>query len=345
MKKFYFLVIAIFVVLLATLTIKGDSLPNYPLGEQRCGVSDVLAASISSEPITKWQDYEDPDYGLIITYPAEWEFNITIDQSIPYSDSLAVVRRLTFFGQEGLIDLDIWLANGLDLVEWLERYGETRNPIPITDPNATVAGDKAVAFFESGQTIDMLAVFFTDRKYVYRLWYTVTQNEAGLLVYRHMLDTISLPDKKVTEPAVLPDDVLMKAQKATGESGVVSPLVSTCCGYSSPGNPFPCCSNKGNCTWWVYYKYGGVPFRGDAGTWYSQVPNYPTWRRGRQPCQWNDNIAWWSGSPGHVAFLPYFTGGTTITVSEMYWCTSCGHTRTISVTNPKGYMWTLYYKK
>lgn len=347
MRKIKFLAIAVLVVLLATLVIKGDSFSKPLIGGQHCGVSNVLAASMSSEPITEWQNYNDPDYGFTVVYPVGWEFKATIDQSLPYSDPLAIVRRLTFIGKEGMIDLDIWLANDLDLTEWLEWYGKTRAPLPVTESNATVAGDQAVAFLENSQTVDMLSIFFGDGKHVYRLWYTVTHNEVGLQVYQHMLDTMILSNREASA-AELPEDVLRSAQEAIEESKVVSPLVSTCCGYNSPGNPFPCCQiggvDRGNCTWWVYYKYGGVPFRGDAGTWYSQVPNYPDWRRGRQPSKWEDNIAWWSGSPGHVAFLPYYTGGTSITISEMLWCTSCGRTRTISVTNPNGYMWTIYTK-
>lgn len=39
------------------------------------------------------------------------------------------------------------------------------------------------------------------------------------------------------------------------------PQVNTCCGYSSPGNPFPCDSarNNGNCTWWAFHKRPDVP--------------------------------------------------------------------------------------
>jgi hypothetical protein len=136
---------------------------------------------------------------------------------------------------------------------------------------------------------------------------------------------------------------------AIKDSALINAKISSCCGYYSYGNPFGCCSNQGNCVWWVYYKYGGVPFRGDAGTWYGQVPDYPIWQRGSQPCLYNDNIAWWPTYDyppyGHVAFLHYYSGGSTISISEMLYCTSCGRSRSISYTNPDGYMWRLNTKE
>ncbi|MGB9873221.1 MAG: CHAP domain-containing protein [Anaerolineae bacterium] len=96
--------------------------------------------------------------------------------------------------------------------------------------------------------------------------------------------------------------------------------------------------HKGNCTWHVCYQYGAVPFRGNAGTWWNQVPNYANWRRGYRP-QRGENIAWWGGNPGHVAYVSNYQGGSQVTISEMSWCESCGRSRTVAVTNPGGYIW------
>jgi hypothetical protein len=240
-----------------------------------------------------------------------------------------------------LIDLDIWSLNGLDFVDWLDWYGQTRSPLPVMTSNAKAAGNNALAFLENGETVDLLTVFWGDENNVYRLWYTVTQNKTGLDIYYHILDSIILPGKEVASSEV-PDDIKHSALNAVEESGLVGPLLSSCCGYNSPGNPFPCCSNKGNCTWWVFYKYGYVPFRGDAGTWWSQVPNYPDWTRAGGPKKNQENIAWWSGSPGHVAYAANYAGGSNITISEMLWCKSCGRTRTIATTLPNGYIYEKY---
>ncbi len=94
-------------------------------------------------------------------------------------------------------------------------------------------------------------------------------------------------------------------------------LVPTCCSFTSNGNPFPCCTH-GNCTWWAYYKMGSVPFTGNAGTWWGQVPNFPSWGRSGTPPTNKPFIAWKSGSPGHVAHVASYSGsGNTLNVSHM----------------------------
>ena len=223
--------------------------PQGDLSGDRCGNvnSDPLS---SSNPLVGWQPYSDPDYEFTLEYPARWMVKKNIFQPEPLPDPDAILKRLTFTGAEGIIDLDIWLSHGRDLSDWLEWYGQTRYKLPITHPNAMVGGRPAVVFLQKGVAVDMMATFFTDGDYVYRVWYTITHNEAGLQAYKHMLDTFVLPKGKAIV-AQLPEGVEGEARLAADNSGVVNPLVSSCCGYSSPGNPFPCCNNKGNCTGWV----------------------------------------------------------------------------------------------
>lgn len=294
-----------------------------------------------SKPISDWRVYFDSDFNIAFEYPAEWEIKSTIEQTYPYADASAILKRLTLIGKEGMIDLDIWSLNHYDFASWIEWYEKTRDFLPTTALNAKVAGNEAIAFLEDGETVDLLTVFWSDNRNVYRLWYTVTQNKGGLDIYYHILNSISLSGNKATVSEI-PDEIKLSALKAVEESGLISPLVSSCCGYNSQGNPFPCCNNRGNCTWWVFYKYGYVPFRRDAGTWWSQVPDYPDWTRAGSPKKNRENIAWWSGSPGHVAYAANYTGGSNITISEMAWCTSCGRTRTIPITRSNGYIYEKY---
>ncbi len=150
--------------------------------------------------------------------------------------------------------------------------------------------------------------------------------------------------------AEIPQPVIQKAQQVL-ESGN-TPMQSCqsvynqgCCGLSSTycSTYFPCSRlngvDKGNCTWYVCYQYGAIPFRGNAGTWWGQVPTYASWRRGTRPQRGLANIAWWGGDPGHVAYVGDYQGGEQVTISEMSWCNSCGRTRTIPVTDPWGYIW------
>jgi hypothetical protein len=194
-----------------------------------------------------------------------------------------------------------------------------------------------------------MTAFWSDGKNVYRLWYTVTQNKTGLDVYYHILDNVALSGKEVISSEI-PDSIKQDALKAVEESGLISPLLSSCCGYNSPGNPFPCCDNKGNCTWWVWYRYTvPLPFRGDAWTWWGQVPDYPDWGRRSTPRQNpGENIAWWNKSAsnnnlGHVAYVANYTGGNYVSLTEMAYCTICYRARTIPVTNPNGYIFLWKY--
>ncbi len=309
---------------------------------ENCKAATDFPATFSVTPISEWLRYEDRAYGVALEYPAEWKVETAIQQSDPFSDPSAIIKRQTFTGPEGLIDLDIWLSNGRDLSKWLEWYGETRSKLPTTHPNAMIGGQPAVVFVENGATVDMLAAFFSNGQYVYRLWFTVTHNERGLQAYWGMLDTFTLPGNAITT-AYIPEDIKQCAQRAMKSSAIPGILVASCCGYYDYDNPFPCCENKGNCTWWVFYKYGYVPFRGDAGTWWDQVPDYPDWSRGGQPRRNpGENIAWWSGSSGHVAHVANYTGGSNISITEMMWCTICYRARTISVSTPSGYIYEKY---
>ncbi|HLF25740.1 MAG TPA: CHAP domain-containing protein [Anaerolineae bacterium] len=321
---------------------QGSALSQVSAAARSSCRSNSPSAILSSQPISDWQRYTDQDYGFSFEYPAGWKVEMTIQQTAPFPEPSAIIKRQTLMGPEGMIDLDVWLANGHDLNGWLEWHEATRDKLSLFHPNATIAGQTAVVSVDKGVTVDMLTVFFSAGKYIYRLWYTVSRHERGLQAYWHILSTFTLP-RSTSATAQIPENVRQDADQVVEASAIDGVLVTSCCGYNSPGNPFPCCGALGNCTWWVYYSYGAVPFRGDAGTWWSQVPNYPDWSRSTTTPRKNQwNIAWWSGSPGHVAHAPNYTGGNTIYITEMSWCTTCRHSRTINLTDANGYIFEKY---
>jgi surface antigen len=64
--------------------------------------------------------------------------------------------------------------------------------------------------------------------------------------------------------------------------------VTSCGGQSSPGNPFPCCSNGGNCTWWAYKKATetgkwNVTPMGNAHTWVAAARKSPAYLVSKEP--------------------------------------------------------------
>jgi hypothetical protein len=227
--------------------------------------------------------------------------------------------------------------------------GEITAPFPVTEPNARVAGYPAVAFVQN----EMLTVFFTDGEHVYRLWYTGINTDTGLEIYQHLLSTVRLPESTTTG-ARIPESVMQDAQQAVEAGAGANCMADSscysvwngCCGLSSSycSTYFPCSrengQDKGNCTWYVCYRYGSVPFRGDAGTWCDQVPNYAAWDRGYSPYPYHQNVAWWGGSPGQVA---YSESGGSSTIYEMAWCSACERERPSWLSSPTGYIWSLYY--
>ena len=271
----------------------------------------------------EWQTYHDEDYGFELQFPADWQVNTTIKQPISLIDNEAIIKRVAFSPpQSGFVMyLDIWLNHGHDFNSWLSWYAETRlmEEMP-TVSNASVTGQLAVAFLESESPNSTLSVFFGDKERIYRLMYIATNSTTALQGYWHMLNTFTFADNRIVTPAVLPDAFIEEAGRATAQSLVV-PEVTTCCGFTSNGNPFGCCDD-GNCVWWVYRCMSGVPFTGNAGTWWGQVPNFVEWKRdSSNPPTGKRSIAWQSSSVappyGHVAYIDTYSGGTNVNITDM----------------------------
>lgn len=83
--------------------------------------------------------------------------------------------------------------------------------------------------------------------------------------------------------------------------------VDTCGGQTSIGNPMPCCSNGGNCTWWTWKMakdagWFAIP-TGNANTWDDTARLSPAYRVSSTPSL---------GAIGVRESAPYNCGGTSI---------------------------------
>ncbi len=108
-----------------------------------------------------------------------------------------------------------------------------------------------------------------------------------------------------------------------------------CGGINSPGNPFDCCTNGGNCTWWAWHmakSTWGVDFpaRRNAKYWKIDAQNNKYFVSSTPAVNTiavnTDQPATINGKKeeyGHVAWVEKITGGT-VTVSEMSCCSICG---------------------
>lgn len=91
----------------------------------------------------------------------------------------------------------------------------------------------------------------------------------------------------------------------------------TCiCGLA---NPFPCCDNGGNCTWYAFHRaccdWGvAVPMRGNANTWAGVARNDPAYEVIGYPVVQSIGCLE-TGAYGHVAWVTA-VNGSTITIHE-----------------------------
>lgn len=278
-----------------------------------------------------YQDYRDSDFGFTLQYPTSWKIDVKHRQLYPWKDDEAILKRVIFSGTPALVYLDVWSSRGKTLHDWLGWYKTSREvtDMPI-DSNATVASMPAMIFLQNQQR-DLLITYFSDEKYVYRLMNWATGEKAHVDAYWHMLESYTPPDVSGKVVTVLPQSMIQETNLWATSKAV---RIANCCSYYDRGNPFPCCTNQGNCTWWCYYEYGYVPFTGNAETWWGQVPDYPEWNRSTSGPSCLASIACWSGSPGHVAYAAYWSGTGNVGISEMSWCTDCGSSRSISPSNP-----------
>ena len=298
----------------------------------------------TSRVIDKWQTYQDDEVGFSIGYPPNWKHEIPINQTFPYHDPNAIIRRIEFYGNEGNILLDIWNDNkgGRGLEEWLKWYEKTRFDLPLLKPNAQVNGQPAGVFIMKGQQ-DILMTYFKNDEYIFRLLYSVNQGPTGLDIYWQVLRSFSLEKKTAINDMKIPREVVRQATHIVQSSPIIKGA-STCCNVTATtDNKFPCCDPPGNCTWWVEYRLesqAGVynPFWGDAKMWWGQVPDYYEWYRQSGPKAYHHNIAWWDGTWGHVAYMEWYNYPD-VGVSEQGCESYCTRNRTIIWYATDGYIY------
>ena len=114
----------------------------------------------------------------------------------------------------------------------------------------------------------------------------------------------------------LTTSMLLISPNASAVSKCGDQTHQSACGAS---NPFPCCSNGGNCTWWAWEAacrnwHVNVPFRHDAKTWAAEAKSNPNYKVLDHPVVGSIGV-YDEGKWGHVAWI---TGvqGDKVTVSE-----------------------------
>lgn len=306
-----------------------------------------------SAVIDRWQRYEASDYGFALEYPADWEITTLIEQSRPYPEPEKIVRKYAFAGSEGYVTLSVFLIQGLELSSWLENQNRISPDLfPAMEANAGIAGYPALAVVIANDLI----LFVNAGQYVYRFWHPVSGSTAAIQAIWHMLNTFRTGefDSAYTGaqiPQSITDgvqDAIEAARNQINDHHCPGVQGEGCCADApaiSACYRFPCSidngEHKGNCTYYVCYQYGGVPFTGHAWKWWGQVPTTPGWYQHNTPPN-GTSIAWWGKTStmeyGHVGHIPSYWGGGSPIIYEQNWCVTCTRQRPSWYSAPHGYI-------
>jgi hypothetical protein len=155
--------------------------------------------------------YEDLKYGFALAYPSNWQ--AAIPTNMDFSNGVMIIRRHSFMGPQGALDLDIWPMSERDLKTWLEEQNRVTNLSPVVEPNARVAGYPAVVFVDDPTAISpMFSVFVSNGMYAYRLWFTLQCEEEDVAIVHRIVDSFRFSAESA--PAEIPDTVWQEVQRA-----------------------------------------------------------------------------------------------------------------------------------
>jgi len=255
-----------------------------------------------------------------VAYPSTWVPALTYtNEGRPESMVFEQARFRTPEGGE--ISIAVWDASGIKTLDaWLETNFDILNLADRKVSAHTVAKaavEGRVYFFDNsgGQAANQTKTYFMMDGKIFEISYYMSDSGAATEQYWTFVDSII--------PGVIGADMLQPAE-FTPELQETSKVYS-CGGYSdtcycAAWNPFPCCSNGGNCTWWGWDRgccnWGiDIPPRGNANTWDDTFHAYGyRWRSCSYPAVGYIAVRN-SGTYGHVAWVTAVSG-TSVQVSE-----------------------------
>ncbi len=294
-------------------------------------VTDNSKQVTATQSDVEWVTYTDPHFGFSVEYPMDW--HVETMWYVPDVGLQTIAKRVSLMGPLTGINIDIRNQPRENIVEWVNQYAfrvsQEKQDMKV-EINAKVAGFPALAYLEeNNQVPNILTTVFNNDAHFFQIDYIVGDSGQAMDVYLHLLESFQPQSGKAIDDErsfQFPHDIQENAIQKS-ESVIVMSGANTCCGVSSPGNPFPC--DNGNCTWWVWYKKGGVPMTGDAYRWGPRVEAgwYPGWSLTYNHSQARvGDIAWWTfwlyhpyyRPFGHVAYVKSISSSS-VTVSQMVW--------------------------
>jgi hypothetical protein len=295
-----------------------------------------LFIEISNSNIYGFKTYQEEISGFSFSYPETMTLLERYRQEFPYPEPDRILKRISLVEGQMFLDIDVWLKKEREFIDWVGVQDQIFNytQTNVYDSLSIVTNKQKYAISIQQDSYPRMVLSMELGDYFVQFTQKFTKDANDFQKFVKIVSTIQLGDKfslseYFGEKFIAEINSYSVANQKAIELGKVIISADTCCGQSSPGNPFPCCdisSSKGNCTWYVYRQYGYVPFYGDAMTWAAQVVNHVGWYHSPSPAVPNTtrSIGEHRNPPyGHVA---YISSGSSSGVngSEQNWCeTGC----------------------
>lgn len=275
-------------------------------------------------PEKQVKKHSDNDFNYYSEILNDWDVNIAFENSNKVSE---VIRKRTVFEKgDSKIILDVWDSNGKPLeenfqnLEYIFLDGKGKSSVGkgrINGIDAILSSNLQ----EDNGNLPHLSVFFQTDKFIYRINHPYREKN-NIETYLAFILRFKLQDRKNIEDYSIEKLQLPRKNETLG-LGLLKKVkaADTCGGYTLTGNPFPCCSSGGNCTWWAIYKRSDLKNKitwGNAGQdWINQAnqANLPVYS---DPVQ--GSIVVWGPNgdrSGHVAYVNSVSNSNLFNISEM----------------------------
>lgn len=304
------------------------------------GSPGAAAAAPPQSAPADWLLFQNNTWKYSINYPPNWTAAAEFTNSS--SRPLDVIRqRDVLTGISGAsVSIDVWQkSSATNLIAWLnanQRQMLEFAAVTIPSaPNAVIAGQPAVivAQAESGMSPGMMMAYINAADRVLLVQYIAGDYGSALPVFETMLDSITISPLGATldnQPKNIPPLQMPPSEAGhKGSTCVLAPNSEGCCGHprithwrcaadSVTGN------HKSNCVYWAALMrpdVGKAVGSGNANQWAIKAKaaglDVDT-----TPRLGDIMVAESLSVYGHVAYV-IAVGSTTVTVTEMNWCSTC----------------------
>jgi hypothetical protein len=148
-----------------------------------------------------WQTFKNDDFGIQFDYPIDWiAYGYFTGGMI---DGLEETGHIQAVGMEGLLNISVYPAEDLSLLEWAKKYGSN---IPGLESNSTINaklnGQDAIMYLASytPDGRDELFVISRQGENVLALIYYMTPHKHTFDIFKRLLNSFSVSETENPEP-------------------------------------------------------------------------------------------------------------------------------------------------